>query len=269
MPENILKLKKSAVDAGMDREEARTADRETLEAFLAKASKKSSKKNSSKSGGKKKSGKKVAKKSAETSTETPAKKKSAKKQTAGKAKRSPSAAPAEKAKPAAKKNSSKPAAKPKAKPKASSNSSGREVIGRLNYKGDFSEDWNPRAGSPVERIWKLLKKYNDNVERVYEELKPHAKEFASSTTAPDGTRRTKQWLENNLHYRILRTRFEFGRKTGQHESSKNRVQYGTGPYAEARKKADAKQKREARKAERGGTSTKKSSAKKSSKKAKK
>jgi hypothetical protein len=226
--EALVKLKKRAIKAGMKKSEAKTASRGELEEFL--------------NGG-----------SSKKSTKAKAKKSSSKKSTTKKTAKSENKAKKTKTKKASSKKSTK----------ASSNGdAGRLEVGRLKYTGYDKDEWKPREGSPVERIFKALKQHKDDVEAVFKALKPKAKEFAASKTAPDGSRRTKEWFEKNLRYRINRTRFEFAVKTGQHEVATNRVQYGKGDYAKSTKKSSKKAKTNSK----AKTSTKKA---KKGKKAKK
>lgn len=142
---------------------------------------------------------------------------------------------------AAPKRSTKAA--PKRTTKASRNSdSGRMTIGKVDYSIE-SEDWQPRAKSPVLVIWKDLKASRDNVDRAFDILLPKVKGGPETDGKPlvhakknDGTRRSAAEIEAMLRYRINRTRFEYAVRTGQHESSQNRVEYGTGQYAKAKPK---------------------------------
>jgi hypothetical protein len=158
-----------------------------------------------------------------------------------------------------KKTNSKPASSKKksSKPKASSNGSGdagRLAVGKIDYTVEH-DDWKPRKGSPVDIIFRALKKRRDNIEKVYDDLKGRYKEF-STPTKPDGTKRTKAEMLANLRYRINRTRFEFAVRTGQHEAATNRVKYGTGAYAKENKKARAAEKRASKPKASGSKSTK-------------
>jgi hypothetical protein len=147
---------------------------------------------------------------------------------------------------AAAKSKPKAAAKKKATTaSASSNGDvGRATIGRIDYTVE-SDAWNPREGSPVDRIFRALKKRRDNVEKVFTDLRGDVKELVSSKK-PDGSRRTKAEMEGMLKYRINRTRFEFATRTGQHQRGTKRVKYGEGDYAQASKKAARKAKRQAK-----------------------
>ena len=230
MAANILKLKKDAVKAGMPKAEAMKATRPTLEAFLSEAA----------SGGSKK--KVPAKKKA-----APAKKKATKNSTPA----------AKKSAPGAKKSATpKKAGKPK---RQTSQDGGRNMVGSLDFS--VTEGWNPREGSPVAVIFKALKKNRGNVAKTVEQLLPNVKDFVSSKKK-DGTKRDKQEMRNQLLYRVNRTRWEFARRTGQHDPSENRVEYGTGPYAQANKP----KKRSTPKRSKPNTAAKRTPAKKKAKK---
>lgn len=215
MAENVLKLKKRAVELGMDKSDAKTANRSVLEAFISKAEKGTSKKKAEKS----------AKKS------TPAKKKSASKKTTSKKTVKKSAD--KKSAPAAKKS----AKTGKAKRRSTKSDSGRELIGSIDFT--MTEGWNPREGSPVARIFKALKKAKGNVDKTVDALMPEIDKLVSKAK-PDGTKRTKDEKRALLKYRVNRTKWEFATRTGQHSASENRVQYGTGEYAQSTKKAARK-----------------------------
>lgn len=211
MAENVLKLKKEAIRLGMAKSDARTATRSVLENFISSAGKNGVAKKKAATTAKKKAAPAKAKKTATTAKKTrpksaPAAKKSA---TTGKAKR-----PA-----AARKNTT-------------NGSGGRHLIGSLDFS--VEDGWNPREGSPVAVIFKALKKARGNVDKTFDALKGDVRDFVSTKKA-DGTKRTKDEMLAMLRYRINRTRFQFALQTGQHESSTDRVQYGTGDYATVRK----------------------------------
>lgn len=226
MAENIIKLRKRAVAAGMDAETARAAERPALEKYL--------KKNSSAAPSK--PSKKKAKKS------TVSKPKAAKKNSKPKAEKS--------SKP--KKNS-----KPSKKASKGNSDVGRASIGKIDWTAT-SDDWNPKNGSAVDRLFKALKKFKGNVEKAHAHLKGDVWEFVGKSKR-DGTKRDKADGLAMLKYRLNRTKFEFATRTGQHSKGTNRVTYGEGDYAAATKKA-------ARKAK---ASVKKSTASPAKKKAKK
>lgn len=211
MATDILKLKKTAVAAGMDRDEARKASRQVLEAFLAKP-----------------------RKAVKKSSAAPVKKATARKPAATRtpAKRTP-------AKPAARRSATAkaPAKRTTAKrPATNSNGNGdagRNLLGTLDFTA--TDGWNPRVGSAVEVIFKALKKARGDVDKAFDILVPNIAEFVGAKKQ-DGTKRTKADRENMLRYRISRTKFDFAIKTGQHEIATARVEYGTGPYASTRAK---------------------------------
>jgi hypothetical protein len=215
---DILKLKKSAVAAGMPKDTARTANRAALEAFLAKPRKKST----------------PVKKA--TPVRKPAAKKAAPaRKAATPAKRTPARKPAAKRSAPAKAPATRKTAK---RPATNGNGdAGRNMIVSLDYTN--TDGWNPRAGSAVERIFRSLKKYKGNVDKVFDALLPEINDFVG-TKMQDGTKRSKASKESMLRYRISRTKFDFAIKTGQHEIATERVEYGTGPYASTRKKKPAR-----------------------------
>jgi len=203
MAENVLVLKKKAVKAGMDKKEAMKATRAQLEEFLSGSSKP-----------------KAAKKTKKSATKKAAVKKS----------------------PAAKKKSTKktkPAAAAPKKTKKSKKSSegGRNMIDNLDFTN--LEGWNPREDSPVNAIFKALKKFKGNVDKATDFLLPNAKDYVS-TKKQNGDKRTKDEMRDLLRYRVNRTKWEFATRTGQHEASENRIEYGTGDFAQASKKGKRK-----------------------------
>jgi hypothetical protein len=198
MAVNVLVLKKRAIAAGMPKPAAMKADRATLEEFLANTN----------DAPKKATAKKKTK-------AAPAKKKAAAKKV--------KAAPAPKAKKASTK---------KAAPKGSGD--GRHMIGSLDFSD--TDGWNPREGSPVALIFRALKKRRGDVDKTTDDLLPNAKDYVSTKKA-DGTKRTAAEIRNLLRYRVNRTKWEFATRTGQHEASDARVEYGTGEYAQQSKKA--------------------------------
>jgi len=103
--------------------------------------------------------------------------------------------------------------------------SGRNRLDRIDYS--YTEGWNPREGSPPDRIIKALKRFRGDRDKVFAFLVPHVWDFVSRNYR-DGSKRTKAEAENHLAWRIARTDWEFAIRTGQHEASKNRVEYGTG-----------------------------------------
>jgi hypothetical protein len=210
MAADILKLKKEAVAKGMPKDQARSANRAELTAFLAKPVRKAA----------------PAKKSSAVVKKAPARKTAATK------------APVRK--PAAKKPvpAKAPATRKTAKRPATSNTNGdagRNTIDNSALDYNLTDGWNPRPGSAVEMIFKALKKYRGNVDKTFDALLPNITKIVGATKA-DKTKRTKQDRENMLRYRISRTKFDFAIKTMQHEIATERVEYGTGAYATTRSK---------------------------------
>lgn len=211
MAENIIKLRKRAVAAGMDAEDARKAERPALEKYL--------KKNSGSS-----------------------------KPVAAKKKKKGNKASVAKPKAAKKDKATKP--KATAKPKKSGGSKGNSSVGRASIgKIDWtatSDDWNPNPGSAVDRLFKALKKAKGDVGKAYDALKGDVWDFVGKTKR-NGEKRTKADGLAMLKYRLNRTKFEFATRTGQHAKGTNRVTYGEGEYAAATKKAARKAKSSAKK----------------------
>lgn len=221
MAVDVLKLKRQAVAAGMDKDEARKATRAALEAFLADGGKKAPAKKSGT----------VAKKKT-TGTGTPARKPAAKKAPV----RKPAAKPAAKKSAPTKAPARKPATKAGAakRPVTNSDAVGRHQIETLDFSA--TDGWNPRSGSAVDVIFRALKKVRGNTEKAFDILLPNIADFVGPKKQ-DGTKRTKADRENMLRYRINRTKFDFAVKTGQHEVATERVEYGTGAYATTRAKS--------------------------------
>ncbi|MBA3752976.1 MAG: hypothetical protein H0X01_02275 [Nitrospira sp.] len=239
MAVNVLKLKKEAVALGMDKAAARTADRSVLEAYIAKAGTKT------KAPAKKKVVAAAPRKAvARKATPAPAK---AKKATPAKVKAAPVKAKTSarvKATPAAK-VFTKTEGKVKRVATNGNGNGGRNLLGSLDFSA--TDGWNPRTGSPVDVIFKALKRSKGSVDKAFEALLPEIKQYVSSKK-PDGTKRNKEDMHKLLRYRINRTRFQFALQTGQHKSSTDRVQYGTGSYATTRKRKPARAARPTRKA---------------------
>lgn len=118
--------------------------------------------------------------------------------------------------------------KPTARKQASNNGAGRFTIGKLNY--NQTDGWNPREGSAVDEIFQSLKKFKGDREKVFNDLKPDVWFFVGKTKA-DNTKHTMKSALAMLKYRIARTDYDFAKQTGQHESSTNRIKYGTGEFA--------------------------------------
>lgn len=101
---------------------------------------------------------------------------------------------------------------------------GRRLLAGIDY--GYTEGWNPRDGSPPDVIVKSLRKHKGNRESVFKALVGNIAAFVGAKKQ-DGTKRTKQEREDMLRYRISRTAWDFAMKTGQHEKSDNRAEYGT------------------------------------------
>jgi hypothetical protein len=210
--ENILKLKKKAVDAGMAKADAMKADRAALEAFLAQGENGAAKKATAK-----KVVKKAVVKKAPAAAKAPAKKAAAK------------------AAPAKPKAGTRKVTRKVVTPKIDSDALGRLNIDTIDWTVE-SDEWNPRKGGPVEKLFKALKKSKGNIDKAYAMISSAPHEFVGKTKR-DGTKRSKAEIEATLRYRLNRTKWEYGIRTGQHASAdpKNRAQYGTGDYATTRK----------------------------------
>lgn len=206
----LQKLREQAKKLGVSSKEIRQADRDELESLIADA------KNGSGS-------KKVAKKAVKKAV---AKKRTVKRTVAKKS------APAKstKAKGTAKRQTTR-----KATAKKSNSTSGYQAKGGRNTLDsvDYGETdgWNPRPGTAPDRIVKALKKFKGNRQKVYEFLLPDIGDFVK-TKKRDGSAWEKGEGQGSrkgmLKYRISRTAWQFALQTGQHESSTNRVTYGTG-----------------------------------------
>lgn len=207
-PVALTRLRREAIDAGMPRAEARAADRDALLDFLV---------SDEDGAGTPKAAKKVVKKAvAKKKVAAPAKKKAAN------GRRTRAAV-----KPV-RKQTRKPAAR-----KGNGNV-GRAEIGMIDYSVE-NDAWKPRQGSPVELIWKSLKRHRDDVDKVFSELRTQLDKFTEPKSRTTGVRKSKIEREATLRYRINRTRFEYAVRTGQHESGTERVKYGEGDYAQGGK----------------------------------
>jgi hypothetical protein len=217
----ILKLKKDAVSAGMDKDKARSAHRAELEAFIANKSKRTA---PAKKGAVKKSTTKATttRKPAAPARKAPVRKTAATKPAAKK--------PVPAKAPAARSAAKRPATKANAN---GNGNGGRHSIATLDFSA--TDGWNPRPGSQVEVIFRTLKKFRGDVSKTFDALLPRIDEFVSKSKR-DGSRRTKDEKQSMLRYRISRTKFDFAVKTNQHESATDRVEYGTGQYATTRAK---------------------------------
>jgi hypothetical protein len=111
---------------------------------------------------------------------------------------------------------------------------GRHILSKIDY--GKTKGWNPRPGSPPDRIIKSLKKHRGNRDKVFTELKASAFDFTGRKKR-DGSKRSKAEAEQMLKYRISRTAWQFALATKQHKVATKRVEYGTGDYATTRKKA--------------------------------
>lgn len=134
----------------------------------------------------------------------------------------------------AKKNSGRKASAPAkskgAKAKRQSNSNreakgGRNLLGKVNFSK--TDGWNPREDSAPDLIVKALKRFKGDRTKVFNYLKGDIWDFVQKKKQ-NGDKRTKAEAEAMLRYRISRTAFDFAVRTGQHEPSDNRVEYGTG-----------------------------------------
>jgi hypothetical protein len=148
------------------------------------------------------------------------------------------------------------------RPTTAKNDSGRNLLGKINYNDD--EDWNPREGSPPDRIVKALKKFKGDREKVFNLLKKDVWDFVGKRMK-DGSKRKlrgdKWGAEEMLRYRIARTDWDFAMRTGQHDKSENRVEYGEGGTGEGiyngKSKAKARSSKAAGSSKRGKASASK------------
>ena len=114
----------------------------------------------------------------------------------------------------------------------SNGKSGRNLIDTVDY--NKTNGWNPRTGSPPDRIMKALKKFRGNRDKAFELLLPDVWDFVGKTKR-NGEKRTKAEAQDMLRYRISRTLFDFVNQTGQHKTATNRIEYGTGPNAKPKR----------------------------------
>lgn len=103
--------------------------------------------------------------------------------------------------------------------------SGRHVLDGVDFSHD--DGWNARDGSAPDRIIKALKRFKGNRDKVYDHLEADVWDFVGKKKR-NGEKRTKDEARDMLVYRIARTAWDFAMRTGQHEKSENRVQYGSG-----------------------------------------
>ena len=109
---------------------------------------------------------------------------------------------------------------------SSSGNSGRNLLEQIDYD-PTADGWNAREGSAPDRIIRALKRFRGDRDRVFTFLLPDIGDFMGLRKR-DGSKRSKQEREDMLRYRISRTAWEYAVRTGQHDPSENRVQYGTG-----------------------------------------
>jgi hypothetical protein len=155
-------------------------------------------------------------------------KKAAAKKAAAKKSKVISKSASSKSAPAAKSAKSGKAKRPtavKTQAKGTDGPSGRHLLDGVDFSD--TDGWNPREGSAPDRIVKALKKFRGNRSKVFDFLVDDVWDFVGKKKA-DGSKRSKPDAEEMLRYRISRTAFDFAVRTGQHEPSENRVQYGTG-----------------------------------------
>ena len=124
-------------------------------------------------------------------------------------------------KPAAAKQTRKPATRAS----NSNGDGGRNMIGRVNFSN--TEGWNPREGGSRHTIWLALKKAKGDRDKAYNALLSSINDHVPARKG-DGSKRTKAEKQAYLRYQVNRVLFDFVTKTGQHEISSNRVEYGTG-----------------------------------------
>jgi len=103
--------------------------------------------------------------------------------------------------------------------------SGRNMLDSVDFSPH--DGWNPREGSAPDRIVKALRKFRGNRDKVFDFLVDDVWDFVGKKKA-DGSKRSKDDALDMLAYRISRTAWEFAVRTGQHDPSNNRVEYGTG-----------------------------------------
>jgi len=134
---------------------------------------------------------------------------------------------------------SKPAAKSttgKAKRSTSGtgNGSGRHLLVDVDY--NQTENWNAREGSAPDLIVKALRRFKGNRAKVFDALVPKIGTFVNPKDS-QGRKRSKENAEEMLRYRISRTAWDFAMKTGQHEKSTDRVEYGSNATQKTARKA--------------------------------
>jgi len=134
---------------------------------------------------------------------------------------------------------SKPAAKStmgKAKRSTSGtgNGSGRHLLVDVDY--NQTENWNAREGSAPDLIVKALRRFKGNRAKVFDALVPKIGTFVNPKDS-QGRKRSKENAEEMLRYRISRTAWDFAMKTGQHEKSTDRIEYGSNAASKPARKA--------------------------------
>lgn len=246
----LAELRKVAKAAGISASVIRGAETaKELQSIMSDA-KSHSKSDTKKSGAKKSGGAVVAKKKSGSSKKSNSKPK----------------APAKKsgAKPAAKKAGSKKsnskASVKKSNAKASSD--GKNFLDGVDFS--VTDGWNPREGSGPYRIVKLLKKFKGNRTKVFNAIVDAGElwEFVEKKNSA-GTKRSKDQAEAYLRYRISKTAWDFGVKTGQHKASNKRAEYGTAGTSNNDRERFGMAQRKAKKSAGKKANSNKSSAKKS------
>jgi len=135
------------------------------------------------------------------------------------------ATPAKRGRPA--KATPKPVAKKTAirTPASTNGDAGRIELGDVDFS--VTDGWNARPGSAPDRIIGALRRFKGNRAKVFDFLSGDVWEFVGRKLR-DGSRRSQASADDMLRYRISRTAWDFAIKTGQHEKSTNRAEYGTG-----------------------------------------
>jgi hypothetical protein len=113
---------------------------------------------------------------------------------------------------------------------------GRRMLSGVDYTE--TDGWNAREGSPPDLIVKSLRKFKGNRTKVFEALKANVWDYVGRKMA-DGSKRSLASAHTMLKYRISRTAWDFAMRTGQHEKSENRAEYGSGTGRKPAKKATA------------------------------
>ncbi len=107
--------------------------------------------------------------------------------------------------------------------KASNGDAGRNFLEGINW-GDH-DAWNPRKGSPPDRIIRAVRKARGNRAKVVDQLMANVRDFV---TLPKGAKPNSEIARQRLAYRVSRVMWEFALKTGQHEIATNRAAPGQG-----------------------------------------